>query len=479
MTLTVFPQRFARGERVQASRRVAWVLAAPAILAAVACQAEPPPVDDDLTSARREESAVELEAPSEEEPVASTSPAPQAKTTLLVESWRIVDEDVWNDKILPVFEDANPHIDVSFVATLPVDYDAQVLARLERGIAGDVIACRPFDRSLQLFEEGHLADLTGFDALDAYPSNVKKVWSTDDGTSTFCLPAASVIHGFIYNQEIFDALELDPPRTTVEFFAVLEEISQQGDYVPLAIGASKKWELATMGFQNIGPTYWRGEQGRLGLVEGTERLTDPAYVAAFEALSRWNKYLPVGFESMDTTDSRLLFTSGNAAIYPAGSWEIHEFNATAGFQLGAFRPPSLGADGACFVTNHTDMGFGISSRTPNREAAEVFVDWLASGEFASLYSNALPGFFSLREEAVALSDPLAAEMGSWAQQCETTIRNTSQFLSRGEPSLELQLWDVSVAVASGRMTPTEAADLLQTSLESWYRPQQESVTDSG
>ena len=42
-----------------------------------------------------------------------------------------------------------------------------------------------------------------------------------------------------------------------------------------------------MGFQNIGPNYWKGEEGRKKLIDGTGKLTDPEYVSTFAALAKW------------------------------------------------------------------------------------------------------------------------------------------------------------------------------------------------
>ena len=42
-----------------------------------------------------------------------------------------------------------------------------------------------------------------------------------------------------------------------------------------------------------------------------------------------------------------------------------------------------------------------------------------------------------------LEDPLAAEFLTWRQDCEETIRNSYQILSRSEPNLENELWRVS------------------------------------
>src|SRR3546814_15595402 len=98
---------------------------------------------------------------------------------------------------------------------------------------------------------------------------------------------ASVIHGFLYNAEAFEELGLEEPTTVEEFHALLDKIKEDGTYVPMAMGTADQWEAATMGFQNIGPNYWKGEEGRKALIAGEEKFTDPQYVAVFQELANW------------------------------------------------------------------------------------------------------------------------------------------------------------------------------------------------
>ena len=71
-----------------------------------------------------------------------------------------------------------------------------------------------------------------------------------------------------------------------------------------------------------------------------------------------------------------------------------------------------------------------------------------------------------------MKDPLAQEFVSWRGKCESTIRPTYQFLSRGTPNLENETWNASVNVIKGTETPEAAAARLQKGLASWYKPQQ-------
>lgn len=391
--------------------------------------------------------------------------------TLTIESWRNDDLTIWQDTIIPAFEAQNPGIKVVFAPTAPAEYNAALNSKLAAGSAGDLITCRPFDASLELYNQGHLADLSGLASMANFSPVAKSAWQTDDGSATFCVPMASVIHGFIYNKDAFDQLGIAVPTTRDEFFAALDKIKADGTYIPMAMGTNDQWEAATMGYNNIGPNYWKGEEGRLALIAGEQKLTDPQWVAPFEELARWKDYLGDGFEAQTYPDSQNLFTLGRAAIYPAGSWEISGFNAQAQFQMGAFPPPVAAAGDTCYISDHTDIAIGMNAKTPNAEAAKTFLEWVGSPEFATLYANALPGFFSLNSTPVEMQDPLAQEFVSWRGKCQSTIRSTYQILSRGTPNLENETWNASANVIRGSEAPADAAKRLQDGLASWYEPQ--------
>ncbi|MCG8272451.1 ABC transporter substrate-binding protein [Aquamicrobium sp. NLF2-7] len=390
--------------------------------------------------------------------------------TLTIESWRNDDLAIWQEKLIPAFQAKHPDIKVVFSPSAPTEYNAALNAKLDAGSAGDLITCRPFDASLDLFKSGKLADLTELSGMENFSDVAKSAWTTDDGKQTFCVPMASVIHGFIYNKDAFKELGIEPPATEEEFFAVLDKIKEDGTYIPLAMGTKDLWEAATMGYQNIGPTYWHGEEGRLALLKGEQKLTDPQWVEPFATLAKWKPYLGDGFEAQTYPDSQNLFTLGRAAIFPAGSWEISVFNTQVDFEMGAFPPPVKAAGDTCYISDHTDIGIGLNAASKNPEAAKTFLTWVASPEFAEIYANALPGFFSLNSTPVKMEDPLAQEFVSWRDKCKSTIRSTYQILSRGTPNLENETWVESANVINGTVTPEEAAKKLQTGLDSWYKP---------
>jgi raffinose/stachyose/melibiose transport system substrate-binding protein len=395
-----------------------------------------------------------------------------ADVTLTIESWRNDDLPMWQETIIPAFEAKHPGIKLKFTPSAPTEYNAALNSKLEGGTAGDLIACRPFDASLTLFQKGHLAPVQDLEGMKNFSPLAKGAWSTDDGAVTYCMPMASVIHGFLYNKDAFAKLGVEPPKTEAEFFAVLDKIKADGTYIPMAMGTSDQWEAATMGYNNIGPNYWKGEEGRLALIKGTQKLTDEAWVAPFRQLAKWKPYLGDGFEAQTYPDSQNLFTLGRAAIYPAGSWEIAGFKTQAQFEMGAFPPPVQKAGDECYISDHTDIAIGMNAKTKNPDAAKAFLNWVGSAEFADLYANALPGFFSLSDHKVAMKDAVAQEFVSWRGKCKATIRSTYQILSRGTPNLENETWNAAANVVKGTETPEAAAARLQKGLAGWYKPQQ-------
>ena len=390
--------------------------------------------------------------------------------SLKIESWRNDDADIWNSKIIPAFNKHYPDIKIEFAPLAPTEYNAALNARLAGGTAGDLITCRPFDASLDLYNKRQLDALTDLKGMDGFSAIAKAAWTTDDGKTTFCVPMASVIHGFIYNKDAFKKVGAAEPKTVAEFHDVLDKLKKDGTYTPIDLGTADQWEAATMGFQNIGPNYWNGEAGRLALIAGKEKFTDPQYVAVFKELASWAPYMGSGFQAQKYPDSQNLFSLGKAAIYPAGSWDISTFRSQAQFEMGAFKPPLPPGATDCYISDHVDIAMGVNSASKNKDDAKKFLEWLTTPEFAEIYANALPGFFPLSSAPVTIKDDLAATMVGWRKECKSTIRNSYQILSRGTPNLENELWNVSAQVINGALSPEAAGKQLQDGLDKWYKP---------
>ncbi|MGF6115257.1 raffinose/stachyose/melibiose transport system substrate-binding protein [Janthinobacterium lividum] len=393
--------------------------------------------------------------------------------TLTIESWRVDDKTLWETVLIPAFQKKHPGIEIKFSPTAPTEYDSTLNARLSGGTAGDLLACRPFDVSLALYKRGQLEKLDGKAGMDNFPASAKVAWQTDDGKDTFCMPIASVMHGFLYNKKIFRELKLQPPATEEEFFKVLETVKKSGKYAPLALGTADQWEANQVVFTSIGANYWKGEEGRKALIAGKAKFTDPQFVAAWEYEARLGSYLSKGASAQTYGDSQNQFALGKAAIYPSGSWDIAYFKQDPELELGAFNPPVRKAGDKCYISDHTDIGMSVNKKSKNKDDAYKFLAWLGSQEFADIYTNKVTGFFSLSNHLISIKDPLAKQMNGWRASCASTIRLNAQILNRGEPSMENELWNVNAQVLNGKLAPKDAARQIQSGFAKWYKPQQQ------
>jgi len=279
-----------------------------------------------------------------------------------------------------------------------------------------------------------------------------------------------VLAGFYYNIDIFDELELEAPATVSEFLDVLQTIQDDGTYAPLALGSAESWQLAYNGLYSIGPTYWNGEEGRLGLIDGTKKVTDPEFVAAFQAMDDWKPFLPDGQESLQYADMTQMFTLGQAAILPDGSWNINQVTAT-GLNVGVFAPPVVNEGDQRYLQEMPDMAIGINAVSENKDAAKVFLEWVAGPEFQELYVNSAPGFFAMALEPVPYNDELAQSFADLKDGALLTPRLGLDRLSAGTPPFDDETWRLLQVMFGSDTTPDEVTTELQAGLESWYEPQ--------
>ena len=203
--------------------------------------------------------------------------------TITLNSWRTEDIAVWQDTILPAFEAKHPDIKVEFAPTNTNEYNAAVQSQIEGGAGGDLITCRPFDVNREWIKRGYFEMLDGLPGLENFDQTSRVAW-TDADDKTYCLPVAAVLAGFYYNTDIFKELGLKVPTTRPSSSTCSRRSRRTAVTRRWRYGSAESWQLAYNGLYNIGPAYWKGEDGRLGLIDGTKKLTDPEFVAAIAAL---------------------------------------------------------------------------------------------------------------------------------------------------------------------------------------------------
>ena len=384
---------------------------------------------------------------------------------LVIESWRKDDQIFWDKVLIPAFQRQHPGIRLTFKAEEPLAYDARLESRLSTRRAGDLIFCRPYDGSVRMQVKGYLLPLKARE-LENFSPQARQAWTTDDGQTTYCLPVAYVMHGLFYNKKIFKDLNLQPPVTVDEFLGLLGRIGAAGNITPLALGTADMWESTQVVFTGMGPNFWGGEKARLGLIRQTAKFTDPGFIKAWEMMAKLKPHMHPKQNNMSNGDIQLLFATGNAAVFPTGSWDIDFLRSTSfaykkPIDLGVFKPPVEKTGQTCHISVHPDFGIGVNRNSPHQEAALKFIAWLGTADFAQLLTDTLTGYFPLSDHPVKVNDPLGQEMLNWRQECQDTIRLNAQKINRVWPSMEDELWYANVKVINQDITPEQAARHIQ------------------
>ncbi|MCL4377923.1 MAG: extracellular solute-binding protein, partial [Actinobacteria bacterium] len=244
--------------------------------------------------------------------------------TITVTSWRTEDIDAWN-AINAVFMKAHPNIKVEFKPIKNTEYYAQIGTALETGTGvADVLGLHSFGTGKNIYNGGHLAKLndlvTGLTDLSAHS---RAAWATEDGIS-YAVPIGAVVHGIYYNKDIFDKYNLKEPKTWSEFIKICDTLKENGETV-IAQGSKEGWTLYETGYNDYGCNFYGGEKSRQKLMAGEMKFTDEPFVKAFEAVDSLTKYYPKGYQAIDYVSSQQMFTTGKAAIFIGGSWEIGTF----------------------------------------------------------------------------------------------------------------------------------------------------------
>ncbi|WP_028973090.1 ABC transporter substrate-binding protein [Spirochaeta cellobiosiphila] len=388
------------------------------------------------------------------------------KVKLVFTSWRTEDIDRMN-RINKTFTKQHPNIEIDFQPIKDTEYDAQLKQSLAAGTGADIIFLRSYDSGYQIYKTDSLIDLNKMiPELDSFPKAAVDAWSTPENIH-YGIPAAGVVHGVYYRKSIFEKYNLPIPKTWNEFITICNTLQSKGETV-FAQGTKDNWMLYEVIYSGLGANFYGGEEARQRLLSKEAHITDTNFLTAFEKINELKEFFPERFEGIDYVTMQQIFGTGNAAMFIGGSWEIGIFEDLGGLDdVGYFAPP-VAEDGDllqyCF---HVDAGVAMNKNTKYPEEAKLYMTWLASPEFAQLYMNELPGFFSYTPGEYELTNKLAKEMESYVPGSEATVRTVWEKLSAQAPSGNELMGEAIQKMYAGELTPNEAAEYVDKGL-SWY-----------
>lgn len=393
---------------------------------------------------------------------------PKDSVTLFFTSWRTEDSEQMN-RINKIFMKKYPHIEVIFqpITDIATEYNVHLMASLEGGFGADILYTRSYDGGLALYKTGHLLTLNDIlPAIDQFPPSAIAAWSTEDGI-LYSLPSVGVTHGIFYHKKIFEKLGLSPPKTWEELITLCE-ILKKNDISPFAQGFIDGWTLYEVVFSGLGPNIFGGEKFRQGLLDGTKKVTDPEFIKALKAVKQLGNYFPEDAGFLEYRMMQEMFSEDKAAMFIGGSWEISDFLEMDIQDLGWFPPPLLNESDTLQYCFHVDAGIAMNKNTKYPEEAKIYMKWLASPEYAQLFMDELPGFFSYTPGNYSLSNDLAKQMQSYVADSVPTVRTVWEKLSAEDPSGNALVGEAIQAMYADTYTPKEACEYIDNGLSEWF-----------
>ena len=203
-----------------------------------------------------------------------------------------------------------------------------------------------------------------------------------DGKAYF-VPVYNYPWVVMYRKSVFEEKGYTVPKTIDEFKTLGDKMKADG-LVPLAFGDQDGWPA--MGTFDILNMRLNGYEFHVGLMEGTEKWSDPKVKAVFEYWRDLLPYFQEGAPGRTWQDAaKAAFVDGTAGMYFLGTFALEQAGENGG-DVGFFPFPLLGTefDGENAIDAPID-GFMLSANPKNPEAAKAFLKCVATPEAQVAY----------------------------------------------------------------------------------------------
>ncbi|MQA97810.1 MAG: extracellular solute-binding protein [Streptosporangiales bacterium] len=391
-------------------------------------------------------------------------------TKLTVWSWRTEDIAGYN-KIFDVYEKKHPGVQVEFKAYKNTEYPTILQTGLAKSSGGpDVAQLKPFGPIQAFIEGGNLTALDGKVDLAGWPEEVVAAAKGKKDGKTYGVPFAIQTLHVLYNKKIFADNGIQVPTTWEDLKAAGDKLKKAG-ITPMATTAKEPWVMG-LTHEIFGATRMGGDKFAQDVVAGKNDFTDPDYTASLQTVADLKPYFPEDVTAVPYLDAQALFSSGKAAMYPGGAYELGPFKkADPGLDIGFFDaplPPGAKMDKPV-TPGFADGSYGVNAKSPNQKEALELVKWMATPEFGQLFADELKQISAV--PGVSPKDPLLAEMiAKYRSQGEPY--SMAVHFGYGEPLGRDAEGEAIASMLLGKMDAKAAGTKIQKDISAWFKPEE-------
>ncbi|WP_434994302.1 ABC transporter substrate-binding protein [Arthrobacter sp. Ld5] len=324
----------------------------------------------------------------------------------------------------------------------------------------------------KLADQGRMMDvdvlLEDLGLADSYREAALNYQRFDDG-SLYMVPFEFQLEFFWYNTALLQSAGVEVPKTLDDFPAMCTALREQG-VTPIALDGQDQWPLerymAYYPFRMAGPEYIQD------LKNGDASFSDPAGKAAAEWLYELGQAgcFQEGFSSTGYADAQALFTSGKAAVYNIGTWELSNLATEAldpavRDSVSTFTLPTI--EGAVTADNEYVTPSGIGMAVNAQTYDPLVRDFLAFAleEYPEIYAatGALSPTTTAQTTIPADATDLYATSVDQADEAGEAI--AMPWDTQLDPATNTRLQQELTLLVQGNITPDEFVATMDATLQ--------------
>ncbi len=310
------------------------------------------------------------------------------KTTINFWTWRPEDVETY-DKLIAIFEKANPGVKIVQTAHKSTDYNTILSAALSGGSGPDIFQSRAYGGLETFAQSGFLEPVEKWvpEVKNFDKGPLRGATSIKDG-KIYGVPFASQTLFVFYNKALYKELGLSVPETWEQFIGNLQAMKKAG-IQPLANGGKDGWTLEVM-MGSMCPNFYGANDFFDAVVAGKTTFQDPRFVGAIAKLKELTPFMPDLYMGVAYTDAQSSFINEVAGHFIGGSFEAGYFSAqNPKLDYDVFAPPVAKKGDPHYVSVYADGNFSMNAAGKNKEAAAKFLRFLAGKDTGNAFIKEL------------------------------------------------------------------------------------------
>ncbi|MBS4208245.1 extracellular solute-binding protein [Bacillus sp. FJAT-50079] len=266
-----------------------------------------------------------------------------------------------------------------------------------------------------------------------------------------------------YNKEIFEKHNIEIPKTSEEFLAVLQSLADAGEE-PITVGARNGYAIGWIFSVMLEAVV--GTEKVEEIIYGDGKWNDPKVVEVAQMLADWVEkgFIPKESVTLTQADSSFKFLNKQAAIYSAGTYIITDLSEqNLENDVGYFMMPSFIDGKTAKPTGGIGQTWVIPTKAEDPELAEKWLNFIVSKEFSETVMN-FPDYNFIPASKVSMDIQAAGNILNQAIEDvkEGSGYNPTVFI--GTEAKEAYYQNLQ-GVVGGLISPQEAMDNIEAGAE--------------